>query len=125
MLKNGFLWNVSGLAEYFLGLYVRKDFLEKYEAIRIRSIKETQEFFADMANIKGLKVVPSMANFILAEIVDGSTAEDFVSKLLIKHGIYVRVGSDKIGLDGHFVRIASRKKNENHIITEAIGDILK
>lgn len=120
LLSNGFLWNSSGLAEYFFRLYVRKDFLSEYEKVRIQYIKETHNFFSQLKNIPGIKLYPSLANFGLVEICDGSTASEFVSKLLIAHGIYTRNCSDKIGLDGQFVRIASRKLTENTEILNAI-----
>ena len=124
LLQNGFLWNSSGLAEYFFRLYVREDFLSEYEKVRVRYIKETQIFFSQLKSISGIKLYPSLANFGLVEICDGSSAADFVSKLLIAHGIYTRNCSDKIGLDGEFVRIASRKLEENTVILTAIRDLM-
>ncbi len=124
LLHNGFLWNSSGLAEYFFRLYVREDFLKEYEKVRVRYIKETQVFFSQLKIISGIKLYPSLANFGLVEICDGSNAADFVSKLLITHGIYTRNCSDKIGLDGEFVRIASRKLEENTEILTAIRDLM-
>lgn len=124
LLHNGFLWNSSGLAEYFFRLYVRQDFLSEYEKVRIRYIKETQIFFSQLKAIEGIKLYPSLANFGLVEICDGSGAADFVSKLLIAHGIYTRNCSDKIGLDGAFVRIASRKLEENTEILTAIRELM-
>lgn len=124
LLHNGFLWNSSGLAEYFFRLYVREDFLAEYEKVRVRYIKETQIFFSQLKTIEGVKLYPSLANFGLVEICDGSSAADFVSKLLIAHGIYTRNCSDKIGLDGAFVRIASRKLEENTEILTAIRELM-
>ena len=123
LLKNGYLWNSNGLAEYFFRLYVIDDFLKEYEIVRKQYIKETQLFFKELSKIKQIKVYPSMANFALVELLDGSTSSDFVSKLLIKYGVYVRTGSDKIGLNGEFVRIASRKKEENKVIIDSIKDM--
>ena len=124
LLQIGFLWISSGLAEYFFRLYVREDFLSEYEKVRVRYIKETQIFFSQLKSISGIKLYPSLANFGLVEICDGSSAADFVSKLLIAHGIYTRNCSDKIGLDGEFVRIASRKLEENTVILTAIRDLM-
>ena len=45
LLTNGYLWNSNGLAEYFFRLYVREDFLGRYEVERKRYIVETQKFF--------------------------------------------------------------------------------
>ena len=101
-------------------MYGRKDFEEEYEKVRKRYIEEAQAFFKELANIKGIKVYPSMANFALVELLDGTTSADFVARFLIKYGIYTRTGSDKIGLNGEFVRIAGRKKEENDYILEAM-----
>ena len=48
-----------------------------------------------------------------------STSFDFTISLLADNGIYVRDCSDKIGLDGQFVRVASRTLEENKLITAA------
>ncbi len=123
LLTNGYLWNSSGLSEYFFRLYSSEDFLAAYEVVRKKYIKHAQVFFDDLRSIPQLKVYPSMANFALVELLDSSTASDFVSKLLIKHGVYTRTGSDKIGLDGEFVRIASRTREENQVIISAIREL--
>jgi histidinol-phosphate/aromatic aminotransferase/cobyric acid decarboxylase-like protein len=125
LLKYGFLWNISGLAEFFLELYTRKEFWQEYEKIRIRYIIERNRLFSDLSLIKSIKVYPSSANFFLVEIIDGSTARNFAYKLLLNYGIYVRLCNDKIGLDGEFVRIASRKGAENKILTNSIAQVIR
>ena len=125
LLRYGHLWNVSGLAEYFFRLYVQDEFQKKYEKVRIRYIQEAKHLFFELAAIAGLKVYPSMANFFLVELTNGATSSDFVSKLLIKYGVYIRDCSDKIGLDGEFVRIASRTQAENEIIVSSVKDVLQ
>jgi histidinol-phosphate/aromatic aminotransferase/cobyric acid decarboxylase-like protein len=125
LLRHGYLWNVSGLGEYFLDLYVRPDFQRAYDKIRIQAIEETAGFFKALSKIPSIRVFPTMANFALVELLDGSKADVFVAKLLIKHGIYVRNCADKIGLDGEFVRIASRKKGENGVIVDAVKRVLR
>ena len=125
LLENGYLWNLSGLAEYFFRLYADEEFLRQYEEVRVRYIKDTQRFFAELAELPGLKVYPSKANFVLAEITNGLSAFDFMSRMLIKHGVYVRDCNDKMGLDGEFVRIASRTDEENRVILESARQVLQ
>ncbi|WP_034622072.1 pyridoxal phosphate-dependent aminotransferase [Desulfovermiculus halophilus] len=125
LLENGYLWNLSGLAEYFFRLYADEDFLERYEKVRIRYLMDTQAFFAQLSEVPGLKVYPSKANFVLAEITNGMSAFEFMSRMLIKHGVYVRDCNDKVGLDGEFVRIASRTKDENAAILQAAQEVLQ
>ncbi len=123
LLQNGYLWNSNGLAEYFFRLYQRDDFLAEYEKVRKQYIKDAHEFFDELSNIDAIKRLPSMANFALIELLDGSTSADFVSKMLIKYGVYTRTGSDKIGLNGEYIRIAGRTKEENRIIIDSMKDM--
>jgi len=125
LLKNGYLWNSCGLAAYFFRLYEESVFIQEYEALRKKYISDTQMFFGELSEIEEIKVYPSMANFALVELLDGSKSANFVSKMLIKYDVYTRTCSDKIGLNGEFVRIASRAKDENKVILESIKDMFE
>jgi histidinol-phosphate/aromatic aminotransferase/cobyric acid decarboxylase-like protein len=120
LVKHGYLWNTNGLAEYFLKLYSSGDFQAEYEQARRRYLDDRDEIGAVLRAIPQINVYPSNANFFLVEVVDGSSAADLVARLLIQHGVYVRTGADKIGLEGEFVRIAIRSREENRIIVDAL-----
>jgi histidinol-phosphate/aromatic aminotransferase/cobyric acid decarboxylase-like protein len=121
LLNNGYLWNVSGLCDYFFSTYADPEFQKQYELERRRCIEDTIRFIDSLSKIPGVKVYPTKANFVLLEILsDTISSFDFCVELLVEKGIYVRDCSDKIGLDGNFVRIASRSKDENKEIVDAI-----
>ena len=122
LLKNGFLWNVSGLGAYFLKLLSSKEFKLKYEIIRKKYIMNTLMFFNEINSISSIKLYPSKANFGLIEFNSMTSWELFCN--LIQRGIYVRDCSDKIGLDGNFIRVASRSFEENLLIIEALKETL-
>ncbi len=125
LLGNGYLWNSSGLAEYFFDLYSRPDFQERYERERIRFIRNSRRFFADLAKIHGLRVYPTSANFALVELQNGLAAEELVCRLLIRRGIYTRTCDDKKGLDvGKFIRIAARNRPENAYIIRSLRRLI-
>ncbi len=119
LLKNGYLWNVSGLADYFFKLYANDYFRKEYDVVRKKYIVETATFLKDLQSIDGIKTYPSKANFALVEFLNETTSFDFTISLLADNGIYVRDCSDKIGLEGQFVRVASRTLLENKLITAA------
>ena len=119
LLSNGYLWNISGLADYFFKLYSQPDFIEEYDIVRKKYIMNTLMFLSEISTMKGIKVYPSKANFALIELIN-TTSFDFSIDLLVNHGIYVRDCSDKIGLEGQFIRIASRTFEENLKIIAAI-----
>jgi histidinol-phosphate/aromatic aminotransferase/cobyric acid decarboxylase-like protein len=125
LLKNGYLWNSSGLAEYFFDLYSRPDFQERYERERVRFIRSSRRFFTALGEIPGLHVYPTSANFALVELHNGVTAEDLVCRLLIRRGIYTRTCDDKRGLDtGRFLRIAARSRPENAYIIRSLRRLI-
>jgi histidinol-phosphate/aromatic aminotransferase/cobyric acid decarboxylase-like protein len=103
LLGNGYLWNVSGLADYFFKIYSDRVFQEEYDIVRRKYIMNTRMFMDEINTLKNIKAYPSKANFVL-----------------IEHGIYVRDCSDKNGLNGNFIRIASRSFEENLKIIAAI-----
>jgi len=124
LLKNGFLWNCSGFAEFFFCLFPQKKFQERYEQVRVKFIKETKAFYELLKAIPTLRVYPSQANFFLIELPIGMDADDLALDLLVDHGIYVRSCGDKIGLSKQYVRIASRTHTENMMIAEALSKII-
>ena len=123
LIQNGFLWNSGGLAEYFFRLYTREDFLLEYEEVRKKYITESLFFTNELNQINNIKVYPTKANFVLVEILDGRSSGEIATQLLIDHGIYVRNCSDKIGLEGEFIRIATRHKDENEYIVGALKSV--
>ncbi|PIQ68750.1 MAG: aminotransferase [Candidatus Taylorbacteria bacterium CG11_big_fil_rev_8_21_14_0_20_46_11] len=124
LLERGYLWNVSGFGEYFLNLLNNKTFLKEYEQARLRAIEERDAFFTELQKIRTIKVYPSKANMFLMELLDGSKASDLSVRLLVRHGIYIRTCYDKVGLNGEFIRIASRTTTENLKLIGALKNIL-
>ena len=123
LLKNGYLWNVSGLADYFFKVYSDPEFQKEYDIVRKKYIMNTLMFLTELNALDNVKSYPSKANFALIEIVNGKSSFDFTMDLLIDHGIYVRDCSDKIGLDGEFIRVASRSFEENLKIISALKSL--
>lgn len=125
LLSNGYLWNVSGLSNYFYNLYANPEFLKEYNVARKKYIMNTLMFISELMNVDKAKIYPSKANFVLLELQNGMTSFEFTMRLLLDYGVYIRDCSDKIGLNGQFLRIASRSFEENLIIINSIKDLLK
>jgi histidinol-phosphate/aromatic aminotransferase/cobyric acid decarboxylase-like protein len=123
LVSNGYLWNVSGLCDYFFNTYSEIAFQNKYEEVRKRYINDTISFANSLSIIPGIKVYNTKANFVLIEILTNNVKSfDMAVELLVEKGIYIRDCSDKIGLEGEFVRIASRSRDENNTIIQAIKE---
>lgn len=120
LTTRGYLWNLSGLADYFFRTYGQPEFQAEYDEVRRRYIRDTRTFFAEATAIEDLCVYPSQANFILIRLAEPWSSTDFAMEMLVGHGVYVRDCSDKLGLEGPFIRVASRSREENDRILEAL-----
>jgi histidinol-phosphate/aromatic aminotransferase/cobyric acid decarboxylase-like protein len=125
LLANGYLWNISGLAEFFFRLLTEDEFQDRYAAARLRYLGEAITFFEGLQEINGLHAFSTKANFCLVKLDDEVPIEMVAPLLLIRHGVYVRDCRDKVGLeDGQYMRIAGRKGFENDVILAALGDVI-
>lgn len=122
LLRNGYLWNSNGIAEFFFKIYADSEFRKKYYEVRLKYLEETKQFYQKLKEIKEIHVINSKANFFLVEMLNGTTSQEMFMKLLFKNNIYVRDCSDKIGLNGEYLRIASRTTIENEIILQGLKD---
>jgi histidinol-phosphate/aromatic aminotransferase/cobyric acid decarboxylase-like protein len=123
-LSQGFLWNSNGFAEMFFSVIEDRDFVSTYEVARKRFIREMISFGQQLTQFGGLTVLPSKANFYLISSNLVPSIQIF-DALLVRYGIYVRECGDKLGLNGNFLRIASRSAEENSRIVTALGEILE
>jgi histidinol-phosphate/aromatic aminotransferase/cobyric acid decarboxylase-like protein len=125
LLRNGYLWNSNGLAEYFVQILNDPGFYADYEKVRLKYLHSTEDFFSKISQLPHIVAYPSRANFVLIELLEGIKAKTLTAKLLFTHGVYIRNCNDKIGLEGEFVRIAARSDTENKKIIDALGQILR
>jgi threonine-phosphate decarboxylase len=120
-LETGFLWNSNGLAYYFTTLLADKQFQKEYLKVKNTYNSARDDFYVELQKIPGIKAYPSQANFFMIE-----TEEDpglLFTKLLYTHGIYTRILNDKWGLEGNFIRVASKDRRENRKMIHAFKSI--
>ena len=125
LVSNGYLWNISGLTEFFFRLLAEHEFQDDYAKARLRYLDEALVFFDALSKIDRLRAYSTKANFCLVELDKSLPIELIAPLLLIRHGVYIRDCRDKIGLeDGQYVRIASRKAPENEVMLAALQDVI-
>lgn len=105
-------WSVSGLAQQ-AALWRAGDETLK-ACTRAYYAREIPRLTAALREA-GFAVRPTCANFFLVEAPDD---EDFI-RFMLERGIVVRHTRNFAGLDGKFVRIAARTKDEDDLLIEA------
>ncbi len=124
LLDQGYLWNSSGIAEYFFSLFGRPVFLDEYRKVLNTYRATIERFKTTMSGADFVRTYPTDANFQLMQMPLGVSADMVASLLLVRHGVYVRACGDKVGLDGEFIRVAIRTDSENSKVLAALKDVL-
>ena len=105
-------WNLNNFAVWFSTLFEDNGFLNEYESLRKKYVNERSSFYQELKKIPEIEVWPSQANFFLVKF-KGNINDSFCQEFLLKTGIYIRSMEDKIGLSNQYVRVASRKYEQN------------
>jgi histidinol-phosphate/aromatic aminotransferase/cobyric acid decarboxylase-like protein len=124
LLDHGYLWNTSGIAEYFFSLFTRPTFLSEYRGVLDDYRVFISRFTSMTSGANFIRTYPTNSNFQLMQMPAGISASVVTTLLLVRHGVYVRACGDKIGLDGEFIRVAIRTEAENELVFDALKDVL-
>lgn len=117
MKKNVAIWNINSFAEFYLqiGEKYKKDYalaLEKFRAARA-------EYVAALRDIPGLRVLPSQANYVMAELTGGITAAELTARLLSEYNILIKDLTAKVR-GGQYIRLAVRDEKDNARLVQAL-----
>ena len=108
-------WSVNAVAQ-IAALAFMKD-REFMRETRDFYAKETPRFIAKIESV-GFKVLPTRTHFFLVEVADDQKTIHH----LLKRGIVVRHTRNFPGLDGRYIRVATRMPEENDLLVRALGE---
>lgn len=113
-------WSVNSIAQ--LAAEAALDDKEYIISSR-RVIKKEREFLVEQLNeVEGLKVYPSLANFLLIRIENRRITSLRIKERLLKKGILIRDCANFRGLDERFIRVAVRTHKENMQLVQALEE---
>lgn len=115
------IWNINSLAEFYLQIEekYRKDYAASLKLLQA----ERSRFAAELETIPGIRVLPSQANYLMAELT-GCSSEWLTEQLLNRFNILIKDLSSKIPGDRQFIRIAVRNEEDDTRLTEALREIM-
>lgn len=122
MKKDVAIWNINAFAEYYLQIIekYRDDYFEAME-----KFKEVRKRYLDkLSKIKGLKVYPSQANYVMCHIENSVTSTELADILLNKYNVLIKNLASKEGLNkGNYIRLSVKSDEENDYIVNALMEI--
>lgn len=123
MKKDVAIWNINSFAEFYLQIEekYKKDYISALEKFKI----ERNRYVEALKQIKGLRVIPSQANYIMAEILTGMSAEELTRILIVKNNILIKNLYSKMDENNRqYIRLAVRTSEDNDYLVDALMKIL-
>lgn len=122
MKKDVAIWNINSFAEFYM--QIAEKYSGDYENAMKKARNERNRFENELADIHGLRVIPSQANYVMAEITDGITAAELNRIMISRYEILIKDLSAKLSGDRQYVRLAVRTREENNRLISVLKDIL-
>ncbi len=121
--KDVAIWNINSFAEFFMQIEekYKKDYEDALELFR----KERKRFAAVLESVEGIRIIPSQANFIMAEITNGISAEELTRRLIVNDSILIKNLYPKMDHgERQYIRLAVRTAEENDKLIAALKNNL-
>lgn len=120
--KDVAIWNINSFAEFYLQIFEKYKTDYKLAMNHFYTIRKN--YSNQLSSIQNLRVVPSQANYILCEVLNGYKATDLTKILLDEYNLLIKDLSTKKGFNGEYIRVAVRRPEENHMLVKAIAKVL-
>lgn len=111
-------WNINGFAAYILKTLpeFKDEFLESLALVA----QDRTYMLKQLEAVPGLRVFPSMANFLYVELPSAVPGRKLRDRLLEQHGLMVRECSNKIGSSEQYLRLAVQTKEAVDLLVQAL-----
>lgn len=120
MKKEVAIWNINSFGEFYMQIEEKyhKDYLAALSLLR----QERSRFQRELAALPGLRVIPSQANYVMVELLDGRSATELTARLL-ERDILVKDLSPKLS-GKPYLRLAVRNTQDNDRLLAALREAL-
>ncbi len=112
------IWNINSFAEFYM--QIEEKYKRAYNVALAEFKKERTRFIAELNKVEFIRVIPSQANYVTAELSNSITAKELTKNLLIGHNIFIKDLSAKIKNGKQYVRIAVRNTEDNNRLIAAL-----
>ena len=119
MKKDVAIWNINSFGEFYM--QIEEKYKKDYVAALIRIRAERERFQKELAKIRGFRVIPSQANYVMVELDDDISPKDLLKRLLIKHNLLIKELTTKTK-GRNYLRLAVRNKEDNDVLIAALKE---
>lgn len=117
MKKDVAIWNINSFGEFFM--QIEEKYKKDYAKALVKIRNERARFEDELSKIKGIRVIPSQANFVMVELDDGIDPNELLKNLLVKYNLFIKELTNKTN-GGRYLRLAVRNTEDNDLLLNAL-----
>ncbi len=117
MKKDVAIWNINSFGEFYM--QIEEKYKEDYTDALVKIRTERVRFQNELAKIKGVRVIPSQANFVMVELEGEISPKELLEKLLIKYNLLIKELTTKMN-GRNYLRLAVRNTSDNDVLIAAM-----
>ena len=121
MKKDVAIWNINSFAEFYM--QIEEKYKKDYIASLVEFRAERTRFQNELQGIKGVRVIPSQANFVMVELEKGILPKELLKTLLVKYDILIKELTTKTN-GRNYLRLAIRNQLDNDKLVAAMKNEL-
>lgn len=117
MKKDVAIWNINSFAEFFMQI------MEKYQSDYWNSLErfraERKRYEEELSEIRGIRIIPSQANFVMVELEESISPKELLKTLLLKYELLIKELTTKTN-GRNYLRLAVRNTADNNKLIHAL-----
>ena len=117
MKKDVAIWNINSFGEFYM--QIAEKYKKDYAAALAKLRAERARFQQALAAVPGIRVIPSQANYVMAELDAALSPKELLKKLLVHHNILIKELTGKTN-GGNYLRFAVRNAADNDKLIAAL-----
>ncbi|MCI1269930.1 MAG: aminotransferase class I/II-fold pyridoxal phosphate-dependent enzyme [Ruminococcus sp.] len=117
MKKDVAIWNINSFGEFYM--QIEEKYKKDYAAALVQIRAERARYQAELAKIKGIRVIPSQANYVMVELDRNISPKELLKTLLIKDNILIKELTTKTN-GKNYLRLAVRNTDDNDFLLAAL-----
>ena len=117
--KDVAIWNINSFGEFFMQIFEK--YRKAYAKALVQIREERTRFETELSKIRGIRVIPSQANYVMVEI--NRDAKELTKTMLIKYNLLIKELVSKTG-GKNYLRLAIRDTEDNDKLLAAMRNEL-
>ena len=122
MKKDVAIWNINSFGEFYM--QIAEKYKKDYAAALVKLRTERARFQQELAGIKGVRVIPSQANYVMVELEEGISPKELLKRLLVRHNLLIKELTTKTN-GRNYLRLAVRDMADNKTLVAAMKEELE